>query len=232
MSFTGQKDIDYKIMMDLDDRSLLNFCQTDQYVSTLCKNDDFWRRRFQKKFGNVSKPSNQNWRNFYLHRISKEVVTVSQGGITFDISIDKDGEIAKYYNASPEAISAFFREPMTLRNLEYELMKVFRKQMKALERRGNIRELQESPPMMRLPTLPSLPVINRSPQVSPQATRWLPSQTVNRSPQMERLPPLPSLPVLANVSPQGSPQMMRLPPTATGSPDFSKLPTLPQLPRK
>lgn len=45
MSFTGNKDIDYEIMAKLDDRSLFTFCLTNRYISELCKNDLFWKKR-------------------------------------------------------------------------------------------------------------------------------------------------------------------------------------------
>lgn len=69
MRFTGNKDVDYTIMANLDDRSLLNFCQTDKYVSVLCRNDEFWRRRFISKYGDKAsnyKPAERTWRNHYL----------------------------------------------------------------------------------------------------------------------------------------------------------------------
>jgi len=68
------KDIYYKIMEDLPIRSLLNFCQTNQYIRELCKNDYFWKRRFEKHIGyGKFKPSNMSWRNYYLYLLSQEM---------------------------------------------------------------------------------------------------------------------------------------------------------------
>ena len=69
--FTGSKDVDYQIMMGLDDESLLNFCQTDKYIKSLCDNDNFWERRAANRYGeSVSKPYNKTWREQYLFLIN------------------------------------------------------------------------------------------------------------------------------------------------------------------
>ncbi|GAH55578.1 unnamed protein product, partial [marine sediment metagenome] len=66
MQFIGNKDVDYNIMMDLDDESLFNFCQTNQHIKSLCDNDDFWFRRTLNRYGkDVSKPYNKTWRDHY-----------------------------------------------------------------------------------------------------------------------------------------------------------------------
>lgn len=72
------KDLYYKIMEDLPIRSLLNFCQTDQYIRELCKNDYFWKRRFEKHIGyGKFKPSNMSWRNYYLYLLTTQEVASS-----------------------------------------------------------------------------------------------------------------------------------------------------------
>jgi len=74
MSFTGIKDLDYKIMEELDIRSLLNFCLTNTYISELCKNDMFWKRRFEQRIGyGKFKPTDMSWRKYYLKLLSQEV---------------------------------------------------------------------------------------------------------------------------------------------------------------
>ena len=40
MAFTGVKDTDYKIMLELDDESLFSFCQTNKFIREYCNNDD------------------------------------------------------------------------------------------------------------------------------------------------------------------------------------------------
>ena len=65
-----QKDTDFLIMENLDDRSLLNYCMTNKRGSELCKDEDFWRRRFISKYGeNVAKykPVHRTWRQHFLN---------------------------------------------------------------------------------------------------------------------------------------------------------------------
>ena len=70
---TGNKDVDlYKILMPLDDNSLLNFCQTaikQEYEKSLCDNEDFWRNRIFNKYGKVEKNPKRTWKNFYLKTV-------------------------------------------------------------------------------------------------------------------------------------------------------------------
>lgn len=89
-NFTQIKDLDLKILSELNDRDLLNICLTNKYFSRLCQNEDFWRNRFLTKFGNrtlkykgFSKNGNplnywenililseKTWKKFYLTVIS------------------------------------------------------------------------------------------------------------------------------------------------------------------
>ena len=62
---TGFRDPDLLILNLLDDRSIFSFCKIDKYTNRLCKNEDFWRNRFIKTYGNYIKPL-KNWREFYL----------------------------------------------------------------------------------------------------------------------------------------------------------------------
>ena len=47
--FTGNKDIDNKILQDLDDKSLSQICQVNKYIYNLCKEEQFWTNRFVRK---------------------------------------------------------------------------------------------------------------------------------------------------------------------------------------
>ena len=86
MAFTENKDVNYKILMELDDSSLGKACQTNQYVKQLCQNEDFWRNRTIKVFGPVfsdkddvfkyfniylenSSNPNKSWRDFYINLV-------------------------------------------------------------------------------------------------------------------------------------------------------------------
>tara|TARA_R110001599_G_scaffold333191_1_gene549042 strand:- start:1815 stop:2510 length:696 start_codon:yes stop_codon:yes gene_type:complete len=73
MAFSGNKDTDYLILANLDDRSLFSFCLADKSINKLCKNEIFWRNRFFSRFGDKAaeyKPENRSWRNHYLKVVS------------------------------------------------------------------------------------------------------------------------------------------------------------------
>ena len=63
---TGIKDLDLKILSELDDASLLNFCQTSTYGKKLCENETFWFNRTLQKYGKVEKNPKRTWKNLYL----------------------------------------------------------------------------------------------------------------------------------------------------------------------
>jgi hypothetical protein len=47
----GVKDLDRKILLELDDRSLFRACQIDTRYHKICNDDNFWRIRYIQKFG-------------------------------------------------------------------------------------------------------------------------------------------------------------------------------------
>ncbi len=65
---SGIKDVDLKILSELNDRDLFSFCLVDKTVNKMCKDENFWRNRFVSRFGQIEKPD--NWRNYYLKVIS------------------------------------------------------------------------------------------------------------------------------------------------------------------
>ncbi len=68
MSLSGIKDVDLKILSELNDRDLFSFCLADKAVNKMCKDEHFWRNRFVSRFGQLKKT--KNWRNSYLKVIS------------------------------------------------------------------------------------------------------------------------------------------------------------------
>ena len=69
MTLTGFRDTDFLIMEKLDDKSLLNLCLTNKRASVLCREQNFWKRRFVSKFGETAakyKPEQRSWKNHYL----------------------------------------------------------------------------------------------------------------------------------------------------------------------
>ena len=46
--FTRVKDVDVKILLDLNDYELNKICQTNKYINTLCNDDYFWKFKLDK----------------------------------------------------------------------------------------------------------------------------------------------------------------------------------------
>jgi hypothetical protein len=61
---TGNKDVDLKVMSNLDDENLFNLCISEpksNYLTRLCNDETFWRNRLMKKFPEF-KAQNKNWK--------------------------------------------------------------------------------------------------------------------------------------------------------------------------
>lgn len=67
-SLTKIRDVDLKILSELDDRDLFNYCKTHKYGRELCNNEDFWRNRVESKFPGAGKikSTDRTWKNYYL----------------------------------------------------------------------------------------------------------------------------------------------------------------------
>jgi len=69
----ASKDVILKIMDEMDDSTLLNFCKTnDQRDSEgvlYCNNEIFWENRTFKNFGEIEKNPDRTWKNLYLNII-------------------------------------------------------------------------------------------------------------------------------------------------------------------
>ena len=68
--FTGIKDVDLKILMELDDRDLIRTCATNRELRRICNVDQgFWRNRYVKQYGEHAasfKPAERSWKNHYM----------------------------------------------------------------------------------------------------------------------------------------------------------------------
>lgn len=85
-SFSKIPDVDLKIMADMDDRTLLEFCQTSKYARTLCNNELFWKKRLIRKYGLFNKNEDRTWKEFYL-KIIYYLDEYSLGEALYHISI-------------------------------------------------------------------------------------------------------------------------------------------------
>ena len=65
-SLSKIKDVDEKILGNVDDRSLLQFCKSHQYGNEICNDENFWRRRLISKYGRAEKNEDRTWKDFYL----------------------------------------------------------------------------------------------------------------------------------------------------------------------
>lgn len=66
-SFSKIRDVDLKILSELNDENLFNVCLTNRYTRWLCNNETFWRDRFYSRFGkDAPGPINRKWKNYYL----------------------------------------------------------------------------------------------------------------------------------------------------------------------
>ena len=74
--FTGVKDIDFKILEELDDSDLTNVCVVNTYLNDICKDETFWRNRLLNKYrfllGNAEniihnyKAKDILWKQYYI----------------------------------------------------------------------------------------------------------------------------------------------------------------------
>jgi hypothetical protein len=64
--FLTGRDTDLVILENLNDRDLLTTCLVNKSANRLCKDDNFWRNRFIRKWGEHEKPKNKSWKFYYL----------------------------------------------------------------------------------------------------------------------------------------------------------------------
>ena len=95
--FTGIKDVDLKIMMELDDKDLISTCATNKELYRICNVDQsFWRNRYVKQYGEEAaqyKPEGRSWKNHYmqtyidLHKFANQIDFL--GHIAWKENVDK-----------------------------------------------------------------------------------------------------------------------------------------------
>jgi hypothetical protein len=68
---SGIKDVDLLILMELDDVNLFNACKINKESARICQDEDFWKKRFVHKYGDLYKNKrNISWRKLYLKAMS------------------------------------------------------------------------------------------------------------------------------------------------------------------
>ncbi len=74
---TGNKDIDRKILNELEDEDLVNVCQTNKKAQSLCNDQVFWMNRVFLRFGYVGgeilrkHKGNRTWSEYYIKDLRK-----------------------------------------------------------------------------------------------------------------------------------------------------------------
>jgi hypothetical protein len=66
IKLTGIKDTDLLILKELDDKDLFQMCLVNKSVNRACKDENFWRERFIKNFGDLKEYKLETWRQYYL----------------------------------------------------------------------------------------------------------------------------------------------------------------------
>ena len=74
---TGIRDLDFKILNDLDDKSLVNYCSTNKEADKICENQMFWMNRVIIKFPYINlntlkqNKGNKTWSEYYIEDLRK-----------------------------------------------------------------------------------------------------------------------------------------------------------------
>ena len=71
-------ELNYSILAESDDETLLRICRVNSYAAQLCNNDEFWHNRIIKRFGPLIKyrTDNTTWKTFYQRLVNDAMYTV------------------------------------------------------------------------------------------------------------------------------------------------------------
>lgn len=131
MSFVGNKDVNEKILQELNDEDLANFCKSG-VGKDICDNDDFWKRRTFKRFSEVfsnkelnkyHRESQLSWRNYYI-----SLVDFLESSYDFSIKGSERKDLKKlgqyiYDNTNEKIIEFNWDDPNSIdKFLSYDLI--------------------------------------------------------------------------------------------------------------
>ncbi len=77
MKLTGNKDVDRKILNNLEDKDLVKFCAVDKKANSLCNDQVFWMNRVFDRFGYVGgdilrkNKEDRTWSEYYIQDLRK-----------------------------------------------------------------------------------------------------------------------------------------------------------------
>jgi hypothetical protein len=90
-AMTGVEPIDINILLQMDDQTLTSACQTDRYISGLCRNEELWRLKINKDYYGAGEYKNKDrtWREYYkilqVTNIDKEGANNAARGGQLDV---------------------------------------------------------------------------------------------------------------------------------------------------
>ena len=85
--FTKQKNTDFEVLLNLSDKDFFNICANfkldkdkegkeiiplqykSKYINELCNDENLWRNRLWKYYGNFYPEDRQTWKNLYLRLV-------------------------------------------------------------------------------------------------------------------------------------------------------------------
>ncbi len=77
MNLTGIKNIDFKILNNLDDNSLVKYCSLNKKANKVCNNQIFWMNRILTKYPYLNikmvrkYKGNREWSDYYINDLRK-----------------------------------------------------------------------------------------------------------------------------------------------------------------
>lgn len=91
MEFTGNKDTDYLVLLQLSDNDLGKVCSANKYFRLLCQNDNFWRNR---TFSRFAKHFEEHQHDMKLYNIPDNI-SDEEAAIQAQLSSEEKGQILR-----------------------------------------------------------------------------------------------------------------------------------------
>ena len=96
VSFTGVRELDWNILLELDYQSLARACQANIEINRICQDDSFWKAKVRHEFGvDQYKPEGISYRQQYQDLITVEDtdvdISTENGRVDLLITLEKRG---------------------------------------------------------------------------------------------------------------------------------------------
>jgi hypothetical protein len=130
---TGLKDVDIKILSNLDDDTLEIVCLTDQYVSTLCHDTKLWYLKIVTMYNDfpaLQSLSPMTWKNLYYNLKDQDWTTlmigIDENNRELIDWIMKQGTYVKFFIHEFIQLITKYNNQRTARGKENVLVKFFK----------------------------------------------------------------------------------------------------------